>query len=67
MPFFKFWKCVLFGIVEYFQIMDCFKSWFMFKNASKIRIRDMCENGKPGIISKMVWGLYLKMKDHTQF
>ena len=25
MPFFKFWKCVLFGIVEYFQIMDCLK------------------------------------------
>ena len=43
--------------------MDC---WFMFKNASKIQIRDMCENGKPGIVMKIVWGLYLKMKDHSK-
>ena len=26
----------------------------MFQNAPKIRIRDMCENGKPGIVSKIV-------------
>ena len=38
----------------------------MFKNASKIQIRDMCENGKPGIVMKIVWGLYLKMKDHSK-
>jgi len=23
------------------QIIDCFKSWYMFQNASKIRIRDI--------------------------
>ena len=28
---------------------------FMFQNASKIWIRDMCENGKPWIASKMEW------------
>ena len=26
--FWKFWKFNLFWIVEYFQIMDCIKSWF---------------------------------------
>ena len=44
MLFCKLWK---FWIIEYFQIMDSFQSWFMIQNASKIRIRDMCANGKP--------------------
>ena len=50
MQFCKLWK---FWIIEYFQILDSFQSWFMIQNASKIQIHDMCENGKPLIVSKM--------------
>ena len=31
-----------------------YESWGMFQSASKIRIHDMCRNGKPLIVSEMV-------------
>ena len=44
-------------MLNYFQIMDRFKSWFLSQNASKFRIREFYEDGKPWIVPKMVWGL----------
>jgi len=38
----------------------------MYQNKSKIRIPDMCENGKPQIVSKL-YGFLLKLKDRLQF
>ena len=37
----------------------------MFQNAPKIPICNMCENGKPGIVSKMVWVLIENERSHT--
>ena len=51
----KISKWLKYSLIVREQIMDCFRSMFMFQKASKIRICDMCENGKPWFVSKMVW------------
>ena len=43
------------------QIMDCLKSWYMFQNASKIRIRDIRAKMKNLELFWKYYGVLLKM------
>ena len=49
------------------QIIDCFKSWYMFQNASKIRIRDIRAKMKNLELVWKCYGFLLKMNSSSQF
>ena len=56
----------MFWTVAYSQVKDCYGNWFIFQNATKIHIRDLYENGKPWIVSKIV-RVSIENKGRSQF